>query len=154
MLLRSCILRRPLLCHFHSAIAIATTFSFASCHLHRTWRGWSGVGRFRAAREDGASRSGEGFRISSLRRKYGCGERRKSSSDSTSEDVGASSRASGGSDSGDMSLYQCTSAPKTRLRRKLQILHFKKCISLVPHACSWKLRLLRSGAVGAIVELL
>jgi hypothetical protein len=44
MLSRSCILRRLPLCHFHSAIAIATMFSFASYHLHRILCGWVGLG--------------------------------------------------------------------------------------------------------------
>jgi hypothetical protein len=63
-----------------------------------------GFGRSRVARED-ANRSGEGFRISSLWRRYGCGERRKSSSASKSETAGASRRASEGSVSCDMSPY-------------------------------------------------
>jgi hypothetical protein len=58
-----------------------------------------GFGRFRVPCEEGTDRSGEGLRISSLWRRYG------SSSPSMSEDVGASSRASEGSDSCDMSPY-------------------------------------------------
>jgi hypothetical protein len=60
-----------------------------------------GLGR----RREDAERSGEGFQISSSWRRYGCGERRKSSSVSMSEGMGASRGASGGSGSCGMLVY-------------------------------------------------
>lgn len=111
-----------------------------------------GPGRLLVAPEEGDNRSGEGFRISFLWRRYGCGERRNSSSVSTSEDVGASSRTSGGSTSCGMLSYLSFESHNvlgtTGIVVRLMILIGDAC------ACAGVVRLPGSCAVVAIVELL